>query len=258
MRKIAFWRTFGAALRFTFADRARLFHVLEPRVIAAGLVLVLGDLLGTLRVDLLLVLAATWFAVLIAFASFAVAWHRAILLGPGEAARDGLRIGRRDWRFLGYSIAIPLLVGVPLGMAASLATFAIVIVAKLGGLSALSPALVGLAMRLAAALGGAAIMARLALVLPAIAVDEPGASLSRAWKLGRGNAWRLAAGWLLCLAAFAPVVFLYLLLATGVAAESLSLQLVLGLGLMALEFLEFAVAVAFLSLAYRQLRAPEA
>jgi hypothetical protein len=248
MRKIAFWRTFGAALRATFTRR--LLAVLEPRLIAAGLVLVLGDILGTLRLGLLLALAATWVAVLLAFTSFAVAWHRALLLGPEATAADRLRIGPREWRFVGYSLAIPLLVGVPVGIVASLGSF-------IAG-AALAPAVVGPAIDAAAVLAGTVIAMRLALVLPAVAIDEPGASLVQAWQRSRGNAWRLAAGWLLCLAVFAPAVFLYVLLATSVAAGSLALELLLGLGLLALEFLEFAVAVAFLSLAYQQLRTPDA
>lgn len=257
MRKIAFWPTIGAALRFTFGDRSRLLHVLEPRLIVTGLTLVAGEILGMLPgPSLVLVLAATWVVVLLAFASFAVAWHRSILLGAQRVALDGLRIGKREWRFLGYSLLLPLLVGLPLGIAASLATVVVLAAGRLAGLAGLALDLLEPAVRLAALVIGAVCAARLALILPAIAVDEPGASLRRAWERGRGNALRLAAGSLLCLAPFVPVAFLYLALVERIAADSLALQLVLALALMVLEFLEFAVAVAFLSLAYDQLRAP--
>ncbi|MGO8921169.1 MAG: hypothetical protein ACLQJR_35230 [Stellaceae bacterium] len=257
MRKIAFWRTVGAALRVTFGDRSRLLHVLEPRLIVTLLALIAGEVLeALLHLNLLLVLAASWVVVLLAFASFAVAWHRAILMGMPQVAADGWRIGPREWRFLGYSLAIPLLVGLPLGIGASLATVVVMVAGRLAGLSGLALALLEPSVRLAAVLLGAACAARLALVLPAVAIDEPGASLRQAWARGRGNALRLAGGSLLCLASFAPIVLLYLALLERIAADSLALQLVLALGLMALEFLDFAVAVAFLSLAYDQLRAP--
>jgi hypothetical protein len=102
-------------------------------------------------------------------------------------------------------------------------------------------------------LGGLIGFGRLALVLPAIAADETGAMLARAWARGRGNTLRLTFGPLLGYVSIGIVALCYGELVIYIAGDDSTLLFLLQLPLVPMSFLQIAVPLAFLALAYRQL-----
>jgi hypothetical protein len=90
-------------------------------------------------------------------------------------------------------------------------------------------------------------------VLPAIAADETGPMLVRAWARGRGNTLRLTFGPLLGYVAIGIVAVAYGELVIFIAGDDLTLLFLLQLPLVPVSFLQVALPLAFLSLAYRQL-----
>ncbi|HEX7968871.1 MAG TPA: hypothetical protein VF502_11685, partial [Stellaceae bacterium] len=107
------------------------------------------------------------------FAAFAVKWHRAVLVNETVSGSDALRIGRRELRFLGYAILILVIVGGVLFVAGMLAFLPVAMLlgnARGGALAIagfyLSEALIYVVL--------GAVVARLALALPAAALDEGG------------------------------------------------------------------------------------
>jgi len=133
---------------------------------------------------------------LLPYTLFAVAWHRLVILGPAIAPPRLVPAWRsRHWRFLGYSLLL-------VGLAAPGALAAVL----LAGL--LMPAQ-GVASLLLVVLsvGLAYLFARLSLVLPATALDEP-YRLRHAWEHSRGQGLRLLA---ILLLALLPLMFVTLL-----------------------------------------------
>ena len=253
MHKIAFWQTLVAAYRFTFGDLRHFCRVAEPAFIAIGLLVTVSLAVRLARPDAAVALAVVVAVVeMLAYVAFMVAWHRAVLLGEGAATPPPFRFARREWRFLGYSLAIPLLVGVPVGLAAGIVVAALEVAAKAGALTFAAGAaletLVFIAALVAGVLGGG----RLALALPAVALDRSGSVLRASWAASRRNAIRLASGPLLAILPFVPLV-MALQLVRGAAGRGIALQLACELALAALTLVELSVAVAFVSYAYRQL-----
>ena len=265
MTKLAFWRTVGAAYNFAFTDARRL-------VGAAGAWIV-GLTLLALPVQWL-VPKASLAAGLVAFADallyltglavFAAKWHRAVLLNETVSGSDALRIGRRELRFLGYAILILLIVGGVLFVAGTIVFLPVAMLlgyARGGGLAAtafyLFEAMIYIVL--------GAVVARLALALPAAALDEAGDVLDTAWQRSRGNGLRLCLGTILCMLPFAlaqrvlDALFggpLWLMGKQGVfaaVASSPAVQLALAALMLMLYFLAIAVTTGFFSIAYRQL-----
>lgn len=256
MGKVVFWRTLAAAYRLTFGDLKRFVRLTEPWSTAiAGIYVVVAGLaiITDSSVAFAFLLIAGFPLVLGGFAAFAVAWHRVILVGVPLAEPAAFRIGRREWRFLGYLLGVLLIVGGGMTLASLPLTAAAALVAGImGGGDAISR-FIAVATNLAVLLGGLICFGRLALVLPAVAADEAGPMLPRAWARGRGNALRLTFGPLLGYISFAVVALPYAALVEFVAGDDLTLSILLQLPLVWLSFLQIAVPLAFLSLAYRQL-----
>ncbi|MFQ5773726.1 MAG: hypothetical protein ACE5GS_04355 [Kiloniellaceae bacterium] len=122
---------------------------------------------------------------------FGVAWHRLTLLGPGLGA-PAVFPGwtRRHWRFLGYVLAVMLIVY------AVLTAFGLFGSALAGGRGGhpLPPvqALVLFAALVAVLVGLPYLMMRLSFVFPAVAVDEA-YGLAHSWAHTRGQGFRLLA-----------------------------------------------------------------
>jgi hypothetical protein len=254
MAKIAFWRTVGDAYRDLFDNLGRFLILSGAWLIAIVLTFVVAALLSFVSIVLAYVVVIIG-AVLFYFSGvlvFAVAWHRAILLD--EPPRMSLRFGRREWRFLGYSILIGLVFsGAAVAGGAAFAALAIGLGAAFGGgtvVAAVSPIVI---------IAAWAICARLSLALPAAAVDEPGGLLRAAWRRGKGNAVRLFFGPLVCAV---PIFILQMVLQflagppfwqTGIAHAMTAFPLTLSLLYVILVFVQAAVTVGFLSFSYRQL-----
>lgn len=122
----------------------------------------------------------------------AVSWHRGLLLGEPGGPMSAFRLDGAFLRYIGGAIIATLVViiclAVPLGaIGFALSTFL-----------SNDEAAIGAGLALAVVLPIAVpLSARLLLVLPMAAVDDPSPLLRGAWRLGRGNGWRLAGALLL-------------------------------------------------------------
>lgn len=265
MTKLAFWRVVGGAYAFTFGDARRLARAaggwiigLSALALPAQWLLPKGSLLAGLAAlaDALLYVAG--------LAVFAAKWHRAALLNETVSGSDALRIGRRELRYLGYALLVVVMLGGILfaaGMLIFLPLGMLLGSARGGVLGTAGFYLCEAAISIA--LG--AVVARLALALPAAALEEGGDVLETAWQRSRGNGLRLCLGAALCLlpfivaqralaAAFGGALWLVGRHGIFAAAVSYSAaQLVLAALVVTLYFAAIAVTAAFFSLAYRQL-----
>jgi hypothetical protein len=152
---------------------------------------------------------------------FAVAWHRLILLGPAAGQPSWLPSWRgRHWRFLGYMLAIGVIVfGAAMVLALGGSLLGGLLFGALSGGEAAAP---GPGTRLAVLLVSLVFMvaigwllARLSFVLPARAVDER-YGLRDSWNQTRGQGLRLLATFLLVqLLVAIPSLLVVGLLGTG-------------------------------------------
>ncbi len=182
--------------------------------------------------------------------AFAVAWHRASLIGDAARRGEAARFGLRELRYLGMLLgllAALLLVLILGGILYLLANGAPAEIA------AASPALRWL-------MGGLLIVGlffgvRFILVFPAIAVGDSEVTLSRSWQLTRGSGWRLFLAFLasclpLMLLKYAIVIAGGYALARGSPGQRLPELAVLMPLFLVLDFLNTAAAVGFMSRAY--------
>jgi hypothetical protein len=254
MHKIAFWRTVAAGYLYVFTQLGRFFRTAGPWMAAFIALFAVG-----IPVSIVLPTTATQLALgitalllmIAGYNAFAVAWHRLILLGEAHGFGENFRFGRREFRFLAYSVICVLVLALP-GLALALAaTLLTALIVKMTGIPQLS--LVGVA---AVAVLGIAVYAgaaRLMLVLPAISVDEAAPYLTRTWQRTRRNTLRLFFGMLLC---GVPLG----LLGAGIdaasrhlAPDNIAVALLMQGVLLIANFLGLAVYVGFLSFAYDQL-----
>lgn len=183
---------------------------------------------------------------LIAYALFAVSWHRFALLGAAESPRLLPLVQGHHIRFLLTTIGLSLLVGIA-------ATIPMIAAALLGIHSMLVP-LLSLAVAVM-------LFVRLQLVFPAIALDRR-LGLAGSWEATKGHGLRLF--WL-CLLSILPWLLLNLLIDPLIGPAQtqfvLSGELTLGavLGFLiggAINYALLAVLVGSVSGAYRRLVDP--
>lgn len=155
---------------------------------------------------------------------FAVRWHRYMLLGESMSAG----LFPPGWGSF-------LLAGIKIGLAIFLPTFVLALILPPIG------ALAGIALALASA--------RLSLIFPAAAVEQP-ISLREAWDLIAGNYWRLFACILLCVIPFGIVHAIIGAIGGGLPWVLWFLFEVIGL---AVTFAGLAVVASLLSDIYRGL-----
>ena len=197
----------------------------------------------------------------------AVAWHRRILLSERPGWPGRCFAANRGWQYLALSLllgctavlpAVIVLAAASADFDASLPEFE---------LSPIWDEVIGVCIALAALAMGPAFFVRLALVLPARAVDDTELPLLQSWKATRGSTWRLLVGSgcaIVIPSLFAQ--FVHYLLGTdplqqtlgdlfdkeafpkGEWREAAGLQLAVALGLLTLPFF-----IGFLSHSYRHL-----
>jgi len=245
MGKLEFWRIITAAYGCAFAHLGRFL-----RFSGAWLVGVIGFHAGVvLPLPLAVRLAAALGLALFllgGLVAFPLAWHRLILLGEERRFFAALRFGRRAWRFLAYVILTSALLVVPAYLALAITgSMAAALRPRLGRAAIAIPVIIVPAVWCLAS--------RLTLALPAIAVDETGPVLRRAWARGRGNGVRLALGWLFCTLPFVGLTDILHGLQVRIGARTILGGAVVGGLPFIVEFLEAAVTVGFLSHSYRQL-----
>jgi hypothetical protein len=186
-------------------------------------------------------------------ASIAVAWHRLVLRHERVSARAYLRLDRPVWLYamcaLGFLVLTigPFLPVVALGAATQYSyglqglhtELLLVILLALGALS------LGVSLF---------VLPRLSLVLPALALGER-LSLSKAWRITRGNTLRFALATYLCMLPALLLLMPLPLLSLVLSGPGWLNQLLDSLGYIVFNSLAYAVltifAVTLLSLTYR-------
>ncbi len=201
-------------------------------------------------------LAAIVFAAV--FCMYAVSWHRLYLV-PGEdaSARGAYRWGRRQWRFLlsyirVFLIVIPIFI-VPVVILDGLAVLRAV---AAGGGGATLFVFVFIAPALSWLIAGW-FYARFSMLFPAMAVDA-GLKVRDAWRLSKGNGWRLL--WIIVFVALPVAIVTWpvnfgisvVLMDSGVI-PSLTANLLTTLIGQFFAFIGIAVGVSALSISYKLL-----
>jgi hypothetical protein len=205
-----------------------------------------------------LLLVTTLAAVPMAAAAFLVACSRVVLLDEEPPLLIKLGFGAREGRCALHLLAVaalpagPLLLLLWLRDAASWwAPLAALGTGPVDLLACAQPvlALALLVLLLRAALGASC---RLAIAIPAIALDEPGPLLATVWRHSRDNTVPLLYGWLLAvLPAVIPWIGLYLLLDRGITASIAAP--VAALAGCPLGFVALAVSAAYFAYVFAQL-----
>jgi hypothetical protein len=279
MTKIAFWRTVGGAFGFVFSDLGRF---LQVSGIWLASIISLELLAISFRPDshgLAVTFCILGFMTFLA-ASLALsfAWHRTILAQETPSAAMALRFGAREWRFLGYSLLIVLVICVPMVIfiliSALISGIFLGVVmaanganaAAVGGTGALMGRIIAAIFMLAAWY----VVSRLWLALPAVATDQRGDMLSTAWRRSRRNGLRLMFGLLVCALPFslvngliqralgAPIWTSVFDPAHHPLDSSLLIPSVTVTLILLVDFIQTAVWVAFLSFSFHQLSASSA
>jgi hypothetical protein len=212
LQKIAVWPAVGAAFAFVFLHPLRLLRLggLWLALILALLVLSAivsspsvprGPVTGPAVAAFVVGFFVAGIVLLGGFYSFWVALHRAALVGEIRPWFAALRFGRREWRFVGYSILISILMGLPLLPVELVAVPLAIRYLHTGG-NIFVMAEWGSVMATVLTLVVWTYGSRLFLVFAAVAADETGDKLSRAWARSRGNGFRIYIGSVICLLPF--------------------------------------------------------
>ncbi|HYM04718.1 MAG TPA: hypothetical protein VET85_17330 [Stellaceae bacterium] len=257
MKTIAAWPTAGEGYRILFLHIGQFFKLAAGwaaclACCALVKMLPLPSAIAILSDIVTLIVAA------VAAAGFGVSWFRAILNDETASGVVPMEFGQRETRYLGYQVAMLLVVGLPAGLLAMLlsaqswwtAAFAVLhggtlepmTLLRLGG---------GLAVLVPMTIAGIILTPRLMLALPMVALDEPGPLLAVIWRLSKGNTVALFKGWLGCVL---PALALWGMLwfeldgAMGPLAAP-----IVELAGDAFFFIALAASVSFLAYVYAQL-----
>ena len=183
------------------------------------------------------------------------AWHRHVLLGPGERpAHPGYHLGLPEWRYVKKSILVAVagtLIAIAIG------TPLMILAAVVGGGMAGERDVIGAPVAIAIPVLVFLVLIDWALVFPAAALDRS-LALGEARRLGRGNRLRLAA--VLVLAYLPQVILSHLVGAIVVAVLGDALASPVGrtialLAQMLTQYAFLAVTVGALSFSWLKLSA---
>ena len=188
--------------------------------------------------------------VMLSLAAFAVRWHQAILVGDPRRLPRAAFLGAW-WRFLAYMIVIYIVIALVL-----VAALAVLSQVKLDEATTALLELVAILLSLAVSLA----VLRFGLLFPAAAAGKPLGPLE-AWRLMRGNTWRLAVASFLT--AF-PVMFVtgfitLLVLTIALPKDDLTapppfgLVIIAGLIEAAADLVLVALGASLLSACYREI-----
>jgi len=253
MTKLAFGRLLGAAYRSTLADPRRLAAAAGPWLVAASVPALLLQALsprsGLAGAALALMGALCSLA---GFLGFAFRWQRAILAGETVAGPAALQVGRRERRFVGHALLVFIIVGAALLGAVVLFFLPLTLVLSILHARSLS-GMSGWLFQGVAAIACGTVFARLALALPAAALDESGDMLEIAWQRSRGNTLGLFLGTALSVLPFAILQHLIEAPFGRALGYNLALQLALSAVATILCYVAIAVLTAFFCAAHRAL-----
>ncbi len=228
MTKLRVWSTVGDAYRFVFGDATRLVRLTWFWWVAT-LWVGLAASTAARRAGLIEHRYQGWLIEYLVlapiFSAFSVSWHRNVLIGK-DPPWTSIHLGAREGR---YTLFLFVILALTVAPYAPLRTGDV----DLGAMEFVADALLIVC---------SVIIVRFSLCLPAIATERR-LRLADSWRLTRGNTLRLIGGGGLI---WGPISFLTGFF--GALTAGLS-----GLVAMTGTFLEVALSVCFLSLAYRQL-----
>lgn len=281
MRRIPAWSTTSGAFAFVWLERKRFLLLAFAPILIASLVNVLfvwmlfvGPMAEAPEGDRSTALSlATWVTgvvTVLLWVTFSVAWYRRYLV-PGEdvTVAQALMWRMRQTRLLLRALAMILIVvglwiggGMVLSLVSSL--FIDAGIESAGFVARFSVYLVDFALFVVLVLA----FARLSMWLPAAAVDDP-VKLAYVWQMTRHNAWQLVGVFLMVMAPFAvaDIVFglMFEIALLGIALELVAQRGTAGgmnlllmfaivfLPVMAYSYVNIAVGVTALSIAFRRL-----
>ena len=183
--------------------------------------------------------------------AFAVAWHRATLLGEIPAGWIGGRLGRREVRYASWVLLLMLaaFIVIVLGVAASYAAT--------GDVASATQIAVVLALLVVVIF----VATRFVLLLPAVAVGDRDAGLRWSWRLTKGHSLGLFLAFCsvslpLLVLKYGLIVALQFLVGVGRLGVDLSKGLALLPVYQILDFANMAVSIAFMSFAYEVFKKP--
>jgi hypothetical protein len=194
------WHHRAVALRISWA-----WYVILAVILAAGGQLLAGRPAGdgqTLPADTLALELGMILIVLVVNSSIAVNWHRFILLDEIPGQLESLRLDGKVWRYFGNTLLLVLGIGV----VSILAAFPLIFIAVAANAMQVAP-FAGLLAVLAVS---AIVFLRLAIKLPAIAINGGGFRFADAWRASAGNGIQIAG-------LFLAVILVLMTIATVVA-----------------------------------------
>lgn len=172
----------------------------------------------------------------------AVFWHRHILLNE-PAPELAAPVNGRVLRYIGVSVLLGLMIAIPFLLLLFVVS---TIVAGPGG--AVSPVIDPALTRLLMSVSIALVMARIHLLLPAVAIGDRSMTPPRAWKLTAGYTLPLLCG---IFASALPITFLGALLQELLARMGSSGSLTgLAIGTI-MDFIQAAIVASFMAMSYR-------
>lgn len=274
MKKLAIRDSILDVLGFLWINRPDLFRMIAAPVLALSVVNTAATALiprpetptneiqaaATISTALLIGVSFIFYVM------FAVAWHRRCLK-PEEQTTiwTALRWDKRKSQFTIRSLMIGVIL---MGVAITVGVFVAILGGSIGIVSTVGtgaegktiPAVLGAIGTLVIVVLVLLMNSRLALWLPAAAVDD-NLTLSETWVLARGNTWRIFAVVLLASAPgilFFFIVDLVIKLATQSLGmgDTLTFRLIASLALNIANYIVIAIGVSALSTIYRELRHP--
>lgn len=274
MKKLAIRDSILDVLGFLWINRPDLFRMIAAPVLALSVVNTAATALiprpetpttefqaaATISTALLIGVSFIFYVM------FAVAWHRRCLK-PEEQTTiwTALRWDKRKSQFTIRSLMIGVIL---MGVAITVGVFVAILGGSIGIVSTVGtgaegktiPAVLGAIGTLVIVVLVLLMNSRLALWLPAAAVDD-NLTLSETWVLARGNTWRIFAVVLLASAPgilFFFIVDLVIKLATQSLGmgDTLTFRLIASLALNLANYIVIAIGVSALSTIYRELRHP--
>lgn len=254
-------KTTGESYRFVFgnlgalAQIALLPFVFNISITLGSLALVQGGIFpGFMHFATFLLV---WVVQLAFYVSFAIAWHRHYLVGPGEAGPFvTLQWRRRHWRFAikGILLGVGILL---IGMAVSAISLSIL------GSTLTGPGMSGLFLLIGVqallTLAFYYLLSRFLLAFPAASVDDEDIGLGASWDLTAGNSFRFFGVLFLVIAPLYAIEFAGSWAGMNTLAPGqfppTSVIVLLALLAQVLTFIGLALSTTAASITYRKLKA---
>ena len=247
MNKIRIWPTVLATYAVVFGN-LDLFVRAAWAWILVGLSVIAALALAFEGGDWEFVQDASDIALLPAWASFAVVWHRYILVGEETSSAFHLRFKKRELKFLGALILLSLVIIAPVvGFVFIWAEISVWLIEI--------NSFVYIAVTTFIAAVAWVVFLRLSLAFPAMAIDRPSFLFGASWRATRGNTMPMVLAMILIQLPFFLITQIVEWWYEILGQTTVNSFLIDAVDILALVigFVEFALGAAFLSLCYTNL-----